>query len=316
MNTENNNPSSVPLLNAECTLGSAVDQITEVLDASGLSFGHGTESAEQEAVWLVLHACKAETDEDVHWHRIVKADERKVIESCLSRRVQSKKPMAYVLGQAWFAGLSFHVDERVLVPRSFLSEWVPDQFSPWIDPSTVKSVLDMCCGSGCIGISTAIAMEQVKVVLSDVSQDALAVAKINIERHHLSDRVSTHCGDRFEGIDCKFDLILCNPPYVSDQRMATLPDEFRSEPEIGLRAGADGLDFIRPFMAEVRSHLSDHGHVIVEAGSASVAVEKAWPDVPFTWLGTEHDEMVLYVIGAEELDRYRSRFQSVPTDES
>lgn len=310
MNSKVNNPSTVLEFSADSSLEIVVDQVATVLADSDLSFGHGVESAEEEAVWLVLHACQIEAVEDVQWDRRLKPEQRRTVESCLSKRLQSKKPMAYILKQAWFAGLSFYVDERVLVPRSFLAEWIPDQFVPWIDPRRVHSVLDLCCGCGCIGIAAALVFEDAKVVLSDVSPEALEVANKNIDRYDLGNRVSTHCGNRFQGLSQKFDLILCNPPYVSDQRMAKLPAEYLAEPEIGLRAGVDGLDFIRPFLAEARNFLTDKGYVVVEAGSASGAVELAWPDVTFTWLGTEHDEMVLFLLSADEFDQYESSFST------
>ena len=313
MNSKVNKQSSVLELHTDTSLEFVVDQVTAVLTDSDLSFGHGAESAEAEAVWLVLHACQAAALEDVQWERSLKPAERRTVELCLSKRLHGKKPMAYILQQAWFAGLSFYVDERVLVPRSFLAEWIPDQFVPWIDPKRVHSVLDLCCGCGCIGIATALAFEDAKVVLSDISPEALEVASINIDRYDLGNRVSTHCGNRFAGLNQKFDLILCNPPYVSNQRMAKLPAEYVAEPEIGLRAGVDGLDFIRPFLAEAREFLTDKGYVVVEAGSASGAVELAWPDVTFTWLGTEHDEMVLFLLSVDELDQYNSSFQNSRT---
>ena len=295
-------------LDSDTNLEQAAEKITTVLSKARIEFGQGAESAEDEALWLVLHVCDADNMEEIPWQRKITPEERDFIIECLARRMQSRTPMAYVLQHAWFAGYKFYVDERTLIPRSFLSEWIPEHFSPWIDATKVETVLDLCCGGGCIGIATAIELAHTNVTLSDISADALAVAQINIDHYQLGHRVNTRCGNRFEGIDRKFDLILCNPPYVSDQRMDTLPEEFLAEPETGLRAGADGLDFLRPFLSEARNYLNDRGHVIVEAGSASEAVEAAWPDVPFTWLGTAHDEMVLFMLSAEEFDMHQAKF--------
>lgn len=298
-------------LDSDINLEQAVDQITMVLSDAGVEFGQGTESAEQEAVWLLLDVCDISDMGEIPWQRKIDVKERDRIIECLVERLQGRRPMAYVLQHTWFAGYRFYVDERVLIPRSFLSEWIPQHFSPWVDANKVETVLDLCCGSGCIGIATALELIHTNVTLSDISPDALAVAQINIDHYQLAHRVDTHCGNRFEGIDRKFDLILCNPPYVSDQRMDTLPEEFRVEPEIGLRAGADGLDFIRPFLSEARNYLNDRGHVIVEAGSAAVAVEAAWPDIPFTWLGTAHDEMAVFTLSAEELDMHQAKLDKL-----
>jgi ribosomal protein L3 glutamine methyltransferase len=310
VNTGHESQSDIIELDADTSIEQAVDRIATALEGAELSFGQGAESAEQEAVWLVLHACGVETMEDIDWRQVLKPQQRETIASSLRKRVQGGQPMAYVLRQAWFAGFKFYVDERVIIPRSFVSEWIPERFSPWVDAKRVETILDMCCGSGCIGIAAALEMDNAKVTLSDVSEDALMVAQFNIDFHNVGDRVSTHCGDRFEGLSQKFDLILCNPPYVSTQRMATLPKEFRAEPELALKAGVDGLEFIAPFLTEVRDYLTDRGHAIVEAGSASAAVEESWPEVPFTWLETEFDERVLFVISAAELDQYQSQFRS------
>ena len=309
MNPGRRNPNEVLELGDDTSIQEAVDRVAAMLEAAELSFGQGADSAEEEAIWLVLHACGVEMMQNPSWAQKLIPAQREVIESSLSKRLQGQ-PMAYVLRQAWFAGIDFYVDERVIIPRSFFSEWIPERFSPWVEASQIETILDMCCGSGCIGIAAALALKITSVTLSDVSEAALDVAKINIDRHKVGDRVKTHCGNRFEGLHQQFDLILCNPPYVSNQRMATLPEEFRAEPELALGAGEDGLEFIKPFLAEVRDYLTDRGHVIVESGSASEAVERTWPEVPFTWLGTESDEMALFIISAVELDLYQAKFKS------
>ena len=293
------------MLPAGTTLDDGVDRVAVILDDAGLSFGHGAVDAGEEAAWLLLAACGISPDSnDIPWQRALTGSERNAIESLANRRINSRIPLAYLLGEAWFAGFSFHVDERVLVPRSHFVEWVPDGFSPWVMPENVHTVLDLCCGSGCIGIATALTMPWIRVTLSDISPDALAVADINISRHDLADRVETRQGDGLAGLDAVYDLILCNPPYVSSSRMEGLPAEYRVEPALGLAAGDDGLDFIAPLLRSAAKHLNPRGVLMVEAGSAGEAVLSRWPRVPFTWLETESGEPVLFMLTREELNQY------------
>lgn len=290
------------------TLEDAIDRVAAHLEGAGLSFGHGVADAGEEAAWLLLAACGVSPDAgDIPWQRVLTDEEIDAARALAVRRVQSRKPLAYLLGEAWFAGLRFCVDERVLVPRSHFAEWVVDGFAPWVDPDGVTSVLDLCCGSGCIGIATALAMPGARVTLSDISADALAVAEINIGRHDLADRVTTHLGDGLAGLDGCYDLILCNPPYVASGRMETLPEEYRHEPALGLVAGADGLDFIAPLLEAAADYLSPGGVLMVEAGSAGAAVLARWPRIPFTWLETESGEPVLFMLTREELKQYDFR---------
>lgn len=285
------------------TLEQMVGAVEQALDGADLVFGHGTEDALQEAYWLVLSACnEALGQEDYEWDRVLPANQVAAVELLLSQRISTRKPLAYLLKEAWFAGLQFYIDERALVPRSFMAEWIPDRFAPWVESRKVKRVLDLCCGSGCIGIAAAMAFPLAKVVLSDLSSEALQVAEKNIQLYGLANRAAVNQGKMFDGIEGKFDLILCNPPYVSLERMRKLPEEFLAEPALALEAGEDGLDFLRPFLAGVRKILQDDGVLIVEAGSAGPVLEEAYPHVPFTWLGTEHDEMVLFYLDAEGLD--------------
>ncbi|MXY64858.1 MAG: 50S ribosomal protein L3 N(5)-glutamine methyltransferase [Gammaproteobacteria bacterium] len=287
------------------SLVDAVGVVADSLVSGGLCFGHGTDDAAGEAEWLVLWACGMTPAEPaVPWERRLSKNERVTISSLLDRRIRSRRPLAYLLGEAWFAGYRFTVDERVLVPRSYFAEWIPDRFEPWIEPGNIHSILDLCCGSGCIGIAAAMAFPRARVLLSDLSADALAVAERNVLRHGVSDRVEINQGDRFEGIARRFDLILCNPPYVSGSRMDTLPPEYLAEPRLGLEAGEDGLDFIAPLLESARDYLNPGGSLMVEAGSAGQAVLDRWPSVPFTWLATRNDDQVLFMLRIEELARH------------
>ena len=293
------------VLGAGIGLGDAVGVVADSLESGGLCFGHGTEDAADEAAWLVLWACGISPDETAPpWGRRLSEKERATVAGLLRRRLHSRQPLAYLLGEAWFAGYPFTVDERVLVPRSHFAEWLPDRFEPWIRPGGIHSILDLCCGSGCIGIAAAMEFPRARVLLSDLSADALAVAEHNIQRHGVSDRVEVNQGDRFEGIARRFDLILCNPPYVSTSRMDTLPPEYLAEPRLGLEAGEDGLDFIAPLLESARDYLNPGGSLMVEAGSAGQAVLTRWPSVPFTWLATRNDDQVLFMLGAEELAQH------------
>jgi len=285
------------------TLEEMVGVVEQALKDAELVFGHGSEDALQESYWLVLSACDETLgQEDYAWNRVLPVEQIAAVETLLSQRIATRKPLAYLLNEAWFAGLQFYIDERALVPRSFMAEWIPDQFAPWVEAKKVKRVLDLCCGSGCIGIAAAMAFPLADVILSDLSNEALEVAEKNIQLHGLSNRVAVNQGRMFNGIDGRFDLILCNPPYVSLERMRKLPSEFLAEPALALEAGEDGLDFLRPFLAGARQFLQDDGVLIVEAGSAGPVLEEACPNVPFTWLGTEHDEMVLFYLDTEALD--------------
>ncbi len=287
------------------TLAEGVDGVAAFLESADLSYGHGVLDAEDEAAWMLMLGCDISPDsDDIPWDRLLTAQEIDAVRTLAMRRIDSKKPLAYLVNEAWFSGLSFYVDERVLVPRSHFAEWIPDGFAPWVTPGKVSAVLDLCCGSGCIGIATALVMPDAQVTLSDISAEALAVAEINVERHGLSARVRTRQGDSLKDLDAKYDLILCNPPYVSSSRMKDLPAEYRQEPALGLAAGEDGLDFITPLLAMAADSLNPEGVLMVEAGSAGEAVLSRWPKVPFTWLDTESGEPVLFMLTREELNHY------------
>lgn len=272
--------------------------------AAGLSFGHGTDNAFDEAAWLVLHTLHLPLDLPESWWGARLTDaERLRVEAILRERIGTRKPAAYLTREAWFAGLPFYVDERVLVPRSPLAELIAAGFEPWLDPDAVARVMDLGTGGGCIGIATALALPQARVDLVDVSPEALEVARINIERHGVGERVRARQADVFEGIDSgeRYDLIVSNPPYVDAEDMAVLPDEYRHEPELGLAAGADGLDIVRCMLAGAREHLTDDGVLIVEVGNSQPAVEEAFPELPLVWLEFEAGGHGVFLIHARDL---------------
>lgn len=279
--------------------------------AENLFFGHGTDNAWDEARQLVLGAlhlpyeiadsyldCRLEEDECAHLREL------------LRRRIEERVPVAYLLGEAWFCGMPFVVDERVLVPRSPIAELIQQRFSPWL-PQDPTRILDLCTGSGCIGIACAHAFHEAEVVLGDLSFDALEVANLNIERHGLEDRVYTVQGDGFDGLPGqRFDLIVSNPPYVDAEDFADMPDEYHHEPELGLACGQDGLDLVRRMLAEAADHLNEKGLLIVEVGNSQEHVEALYPEVDFLWLDFEHGGHGVFMLSARQCREHQSLFRS------
>ncbi len=272
--------------------------------AARLSFGHGTDNAEDEAGWLVLHTLSLPLDLPESWweSRLVRA-ERLRVEAVLRERVSTRKPAAYITREAWFMGLPFYVDERVLVPRSPLSELILAGFAPWADPEAVHRVLDLCTGSGCIGIATGMVLPEADIWLSDVSADALAVARINVERHAMAARTRVVQSDVFDGLGAApgFDLIVSNPPYVDARDMAELTSEYQHEPALGLAAGTDGLDIVRRILTGARARLNPGGVLVVEVGNSQPAVEARFPDIPFTWLEFSGGGQGVFLLTREQI---------------
>jgi len=273
-----------------------------------LGFGHGFASALDEAVYLVLHALELPWD----WPREyfdarLTREEREQVMATLMLRIKTRRPAAYITREAWFCGLPFFVDERVLVPRSPIAELIERQFSPWIEPQRVHRVLDLCTGSGCIAIACQYAFPQAEVCASDISLDALEVAKINRERHDMSDSLELYRADLFDGIpQQRFDLIVSNPPYVDAGEMETLGDEFQAEPRLGLEAGEDGLRLVDRMLREAPDWLEDDGLLVVEVGNSQLAMMDKYPDLPLTWIEFERGGEGVFCIGAAELKRYFS----------
>ena len=267
-----------------------------------LYFGHGTDNAWDESEQLVLHAINLTPPLAEEWldARLTRVERARVVQN-LRRRVDERIPAAYITGQAWFAGLPFIVDERVLVPRSPISELIQQQFSPWLVNEPTQ-ILDLCTGSGCIGIACAYAFPNAEVQLSDISFDALEVAEENIQQHDLEERVFAMQSDLFANlVGQKFDLIVSNPPYVDADDLASMPPEYHAEPEIGLGSGDDGLDFTRRLLREASDYLNDDGVLIVEVGNSWVALEEAYPDMPFTWIEFERGGHGVFMLRKADL---------------
>lgn len=274
---------------------------------AGLCYGHGTDNAWDEAVHLVLQTLHLPWDANpaVLDGRLAEFEKQAVLEN-LRLRVEVRMPLPYILGEAWFMGLPFHVDQRVLIPRSPLAELLTNQCQPFVEPSQVGRVLDLCCGSGCIGIAAAMVFPEAEVDLVDISPEALQVARMNIGRHQLEGRVRAVHSDLFENLVERYDLILSNPPYVDAEDMAALPPEYRHEPRLGLAAGQDGLDLVRRILAEAADYLTEDGCLVVEVGNSAAALEQAYPEVAFTWLEFEHGGDGVFLLTAEQLRHHQS----------
>lgn len=269
---------------------------------SPLFYGHGTDNVWDEAVQLVMRTLHLPLENNTLFlDARLTMPERELILQRMTRRIDQRIPLAYLLGEAWFMGLPFYVDERVLVPRSPLGELLENRIQPWLGDREPARVLDLCTGSGCIGIGAAMVFGEAEVDLSDLSSDALEVAAVNIDTHEVSDRVQTVQSDVFEAIEGRYDLILSNPPYVDSDDMADMPAEFRHEPELGLAAGDDGLEIAHRILAKAAEHLNPEGLLIVEVGNSWVALQEARPDLPFTWLEFENGGDGVFLLTAEDL---------------
>lgn len=275
--------------------------------AAKLFYGHGTDNPWDEAEQLVLHAIHLAPPLGDEWldAQLTRSERTRVVAN-VQRRIEERIPAAYITGQAWFAGLPYVVDERVLVPRSPIAELIEKRFAPWLVDEP-QQILDLCTGSGCIGIACAHAFPDAEVQLSDISYDALAVAEENIQQHGVTERVFALQSDLFENLYGQhFDLIVSNPPYVDADDMASLPDEFHAEPELGLSSGNDGLDFTRRLLVEAVDFLTDNGVLIVEVGNSWPALEEAYPSLPFTWVEFERGGHGVFVLTAQDLRTARA----------
>ena len=268
-----------------------------------LFFGHGADNAWDEARLLVLGAVHLPWEvADSYLDCMLEDDERVRLQHLLKRRIEERVPAAYLLGEAWFCGMSFIVDERVLVPRSPIAELIEARFRPWIDPSKVRRILDIGTGSGCIAIASALAFPKAKVDAADVSTDALAVTRKNIERHSVQERVRAVKSDVFDGVpDERYDVIVSNPPYVGDEELAGLPQEYRREPVLGLHGGCDGLDIVHRILDQAAAHLQPKGILIVEVGNSEETLVEARPRMPFTWLEFERGGGGVLLLTREQL---------------
>ncbi len=269
-----------------------------------LFFGHGSASAYDEAVYLILHTLHLPLDrlEPFMDARLTSA-ERDAVLGVIERRVRERMPAAYLTHEAWLGDYKFYVDKRVIVPRSFIAELLHADLAPWVENSRgVGRVLDLCTGSGCLAILAALSFPHSTVDAVDASLDALEVARKNIRDYGLDDRINLVASDMFESLGAKhYDVIISNPPYVSSESMSKLPEEYRREPEMALSSGEDGLDHVRTIMATATKHLYANGVLVVEVGFNREGVEQAFPKTPFTWAETSVGDEVVFVIDRETL---------------
>jgi len=255
-------------------------------NAAGLTFGHSHDNAIDEATHLVLSSVHLPPDlPPAYGNARLTAEEKNGVLALVERRIKTREPVAYLVGEAWFAGMPFKSDRRALVPRSPIAELIEDGFSPWLDGREVERALDLCTGSGCIGIAMAAHNPHWHVDIADISDDALALARENIALHQLEAHVRAIRSDLFDGLRGeRYDLIVSNPPYVTDAEYAALPGEYAHEPKLGLAAGADGLDIALRILRDAPDHLTDDGLLIVEVGESERAIEALLPEVPFVWI--------------------------------
>jgi len=283
---------------------------TSQFNQAELGFTHGMPDALSEAVYLCLYALNLPPDFSTdYFDCVLSRDEKQAVIDNYQKRIEQRKPAAYITNEAWFAGLNFFVDERVLIPRSPLAEVIQHQFSPWVEPDNVQNIADLCTGSGCIAIACAYAFEQAEVLGSDISGDALEVAAINREQHGLEQRLQLIQSDLYAELPpCPYDIIISNPPYVSTGEMQTLTQEFNFEPASGLEAGEDGLDIVIPILQGARDFLSDDGILVVEVGYSQPLLEECLPTVPFYWLDFEHGGHGVFLLTAEQLEDHQATF--------
>lgn len=289
------------------TLSDVLQQVSAALEQAPVYFGHGTDNAWDEAVQLVLGAMGLPADAPAgHLSDTITPDQLAAVERLLGRRITELKPLPYLLGKAWFAGLEFRCDERAIIPRSPIAELIDQSFSPWYHGPEPQRVLDLCCGGGCIGLAIAHYYEQVQVDLVDVDPAALALARENASALGVSERVSIVESDLYAGLveGRTYDLIVSNPPYVNAQDLASMPAEYHHEPELALGSGPDGLALTHRILAGAGARLQPEGLLVVELGNSWPALETAYPDVPFTWLEFEQGGDGVFAMSASQWQEY------------
>ena len=278
-----------------------------------LIFGHGFGSAFDEARYLTLHQLALPLDwSDDYLDCALTHSERKQVMEILQHRATSRQPVAYITRESWFCGLKFYVDERVLVPRSPIAELISNHFEPWIDSAQVHSILDLCTGSGCIAIASQYMFEQAAVSASDISTDALEVARINCREHDLNEQLTLYHSDLFDDIPPqKFDVIVSNPPYVDAEDMAALSEEFQFEPDIGLAAGDDGLTMVDRILSDAGEYLSEQGVLFIEVGNTQHAMMEKYIFLPMTWIDFEFGGAGVCCIHQIDLKQQQSKINEI-----
>ncbi|ASJ96395.1 50S ribosomal protein L3 N(5)-glutamine methyltransferase [Shewanella marisflavi] len=293
------------------TIGDMLRWAVSRFNDANIYYGHGTDNAWDEAIALVFHALHLpeEIGQQVIHSNLTSSEKHKIVELII-RRVRERLPVPYLTNRAFFAGLEFYVDDRVLVPRSPIAEMIANRFSPWLYNKPVNRILDLCTGSACIAIACAYEFEDAEVDAIDISSDALEVAQINIESLGVMDRVFPIESDMFAAIPRapQYDLIVSNPPYVDAEDIGDMPDEYHHEPELGLASGRDGLDLTKRILANAADYLTQEGLLVVEVGNSMVHLIEQFPEVPFTWVNFEHGGDGVFVLTRDQLVENESLF--------
>jgi len=283
------------------TLGELISGGARQLTQAGVSFGHGTTCAHDEAAWLVLWSLGLAVDTDFDANAPITPAQQARACVLLQKRISTRKPAAYLTGEAWLQGVPFYVDERSIVPRSLIAELLANgSIDPWLSAQT-RQVLDLCSGNGSLAVLAALAWPQVQVTGCDISGDALAVARVNVARHQLQERVSLVQSDGLAGLRGPWDLILCNPPYVNARSMASLPAEYRAEPPLALAGGADGMDFIRQLLLQAPQCMRENAVLVLEIGNERAHFEAAFAPLPVHWLDTSAGSDQVLLLSREAL---------------
>ncbi|MCW8885692.1 MAG: 50S ribosomal protein L3 N(5)-glutamine methyltransferase [Motiliproteus sp.] len=279
------------------------------MNQAGVFYGHGTDNAWDEAAQLVMHVLHLPWDSSPQLlsANLLTSEKQQILE-LFNQRIEHRIPAPYLIGEAWFCDLPFYVDNRVLVPRSPIASLIQEGFQPWLGDVSVDRVLDLCTGSGCIGIACAHYFDMAEVDLVDISEDALTVCRRNIERHQLNERVQAIKSDLFKDVQQRYQLIVSNPPYVDQSDFDTMPAEFQHEPRLGLTSGVDGLDITRQILRQASDYLTDDGVLVVEVGNSEVALQQQFPDVPFTWVDLPMGGNGVFLLSAQQLQHYKDRF--------
>lgn len=291
------------------TLSGLIERSADALTQADVAFGHGTLNAFDEAVWLVLWklGLPLDTDLDESGLQVVTPGQQKACAALIAQRIQTRQPAAYLTREAWLQGVSFYIDERAIVPRSLIAEVLADgTIDAWLTDQT-QQVLDLCTGNGSLAVLAALAWPEVQVTAADISDDALAVAAINVQRHGLQERVKLVQSDGLQALRTGFDLVLCNPPYVCQASMDALPAEYLAEPQLALAGGADGMDFVRQLLRDVPQHMNEQAVLVLEIGNERAHFESAFDQLEVTWLDTSSGDDQVLLLTREALIAWNLR---------
>jgi ribosomal protein L3 glutamine methyltransferase len=290
------------------TLMQAIELAAARLQEAGVCFGHGTENAFDEAAWLVLWRLGLPLDDlDTVAAQALDADQQMAVQMLVDQRIATRQPAAYLTHEAWLQGVPFYVDSRAIVPRSLIAELIDDgTLDAWLGADT-RNVLDLCTGNGSLAVLAARAWPDVRIDASDLSAAALAVARINIERHELDDRITLHEADGLQDLPRRYDLILCNPPYVNSASLAELPEEYQHEPKLALAGGADGMDLVRQFLRDAPACMNEHAVLVLEIGNERLHFERAFPRLDAVWLETSAGDDQVLLLTRDALQAHSPR---------